>query len=194
MTELILIRHGETEYNREMRFLGHMHLPLNEEGREQARKLMPVIADEMPDRIYCSDLERCVETAQIILPGRDIEYTGALREMDFGVFEGLTYSEIKEQHADELSLWENNRAGHRITGGESFTDMAERVLEQMRIITGQREGKYVIISHSGCIRTILSHYILGTVGDTWRFMVDNCKVSRLVTGDDYAYLKSLNEK
>jgi len=212
MKEIILIRHGETEYNKSGRFSGSTDVALSLKGIEQATRLTSLLTGEAIDSLYSSDLQRCVETGRGIECG-DIIFTDSLREMDFGHWEGLTYKEIGERYPEEMAIWEKDWSGYRIPEGESFADMAARVLDKFeRIIKQEKEsvpegtlqagtspegpsGKIVIVSHGGCIRAILGHYIIGSINASWRFFIDNASVTRLcVTDNGFFYLKSLNER
>jgi alpha-ribazole phosphatase len=195
MTEILLIRHGETEYNKTGRFAGSSDICLNDTGLEQAAKLTATLLNESMDKIYSSDLKRCLETGSGLNGEKVI--CESFREMDFGRWEGLSYVEIKEKYGDELRMWEKDWTGYKITGGESFNEMAGRVLKKFGEIIAslnKEENKIAIITHAGCIRAILGHFIIGSVKDSFRFQVDNATVSRLFLNKDYFYLKSLNER
>ena len=122
--------------------------------------------------------------------------------MNFGRWEGLTYEEIKSKYPDELENWEKDWLGFVINEGESFNIMSRRVIRKFEEIVEKHKSsgnaKIAIVSHSGCIRTILGHYIIGSVKDGWKFCVENATVSRLRllkdnNDKDYYYLMSLNE-
>jgi alpha-ribazole phosphatase len=199
MFEILLIRHGETEYNSGKKFVGISDVGLNENGRLQAIKLGDALKNEAFDHIYSSDLKRCVETASYLKCANDRTFSKELREMNFGRWEGLTYDEIKEKYPDELEKWESDWINHIIREGESFSIMSRRVIGEFEKIlkrhsSNNNGGKIVIISHSGCIRTILGHCIIGSIKESWKFRVDNAAVSRLRVDKDYFYLKSLNER
>ena len=144
--------------------------------------------------IYSSDLKRAAETAEIISGGGRLEITQALREMNFGIFETLNYEELMKIYSNEFALWGSDKINYRIPQGESYSEMAERVLSFVGRILESDIEKAAIISHSGCIRTILAFYLLGSVEDTWKFLIDNCTITRLCIGKRSAYLKTLNEK
>ncbi len=191
--EIILIRHGETSYNSEGRFIGKTDIGLNRKGRSQARKLRKKLGKEEADFIISSDLTRCRETADIIFTN-DIKFTNELREMDFGLWEGLTFHEISERYEKDFTRWKKNWVKNNATGGESFSDMNSRVIGAMEKLLKKKFTTGVVVTHGGCIRSILGHYILGSPKESWRFQIDNGSVTRLNFYGDYAYLKSLNEK
>jgi alpha-ribazole phosphatase len=198
MFEILLIRHGETEYNRSNKFTGITDVVLNERGRAQVARLGEILKDEVFDHIYSSDLKRCVETGSHLKCTDNRIFSKELREMNFGRWEGMTYDEIKEKYPDELEKWESDWIEQIIYEGESFSIMSRRVMKEFEKIIKQynnnNSGKIAIISHSGCIRTILGHYIIGSIKDSWKFRVENAAVSRLCVDKDYFYLKSLNER
>ena len=189
--EYILIRHGQTDYNLQEKFQGVSDISLNAKGRKQAKKIRKKFKEENVDIIYCSDLIRCQQTAETVSPGNRIMLNKNLREMHFGVFEGLTYDEIKEHHADEYKKWKQDILDHVIEQGESFNQMNNRVIAEFENIRKNNE-KAAVVSHAGCIRTILAHYLTGDIENSWRFFIENCSITKLCFNRDYAYLKSLN--
>ena len=119
MTELILIRHGETDWNRELRFQGQVDVPLNATGHEQARRLAERLGAERlaVDHLVCSDLIRTRQTAQpvlgALLPQLHIDNVvdASLREQSFGLVDGMRVDDIKLQHAE---AWENRSEERRV--------------------------------------------------------------------------------
>ena len=116
MTELLLVRHGETDWNRDRRFQGHADPPLNETGREQANALAEELAGEEIELVYTSDLQRARETAQIVGArlGAGVVPLPALREIDVGEWQGLTWPEIEQRFPEGARLWhEQGHGGSR---------------------------------------------------------------------------------
>ena len=145
---------------------------------------------------YSSDLKRCVDTGSGIVCSGEKIYDSNLREMSFGEWEGMTYDEIKIKYPDELKIWENDWINESAPGGESFTDMSSRVITRFEEIVNMHKtsaDKIALVTHSGCIRAILGHYIAGSLENCWKFSIDNASVSRLKISNGYIYLKSLNE-
>src|SRR5213082_1136682 len=107
MTEILLVRHGETEWNRESRFQGHADPSLNELGREQAAELAAALAGERLAAVYSSPLRRALETAQIIAaPHRlDAVPVDGLREVDVGSWQGLTRDEVEHRFPQQFRRW-----------------------------------------------------------------------------------------
>ena len=97
-TRLILIRHGETDYSTEKRYCGLTDVCLNKRGIEQAEGLCQKLGEEDVDKVYSSDLRRASEFAKIVFKNKEIEPAPEFREINFGIFEGLTYEEIMARY------------------------------------------------------------------------------------------------
>lgn len=160
MTELILIRHGETDWNRELRFQGHVDVPLNATGHEQARRLAERLAAERPvvDHLVCSDLIRTRETAtpslQVYFPEQAIDTLTdpALREQSFGIVDGLRVDDIKADHADAWERWLRFEADYGMPGGETTRQFHARVMDALRRIAQQHAGRTVmVVTHGGVL-------------------------------------------
>ena len=160
MTELILIRHGETDWNRELRFQGHIDVPLNAIGHEQARRLAQRLAADRPDvhHLVCSDLVRTRQTAQpsleVLFPQARIDTLtdSSLREQSFGVVEGMRVDDIKEQHADAWVQWLRFEADYGMPGGETTRQFHTRVMDALRRIALQHAGRTVmVVTHGGVL-------------------------------------------
>ena len=154
MTTLLLVRHGETDWNRDQRWQGHSDTSLNEVGREQARALAETL--DRPDRIYSSDLARARETAEIIGEhvGVPIEVDPRLRERRFGAWEGLTAAEIEERFAADLARWRSGE-GPGASDAEDFTAFAARVGSFVdELLARHPDERVLIVAHGGTIRVI----------------------------------------
>ena len=160
MTELILIRHGETDWNRELRFQGHINVPLNATGHEQARRLADRIAADRPvvHHLVCSDLIRTQQTAQpsleVLFPQALIETLtdSSLREQSFGVVDGLRVDDIKVDHADAWAQWLRFEADYGMPGGETTRQFHTRVMDAVRRIAQQYNGQTVmVVTHGGVL-------------------------------------------
>lgn len=153
-TDLILIRHGETDWNRELRFQGHIDVPLNDTGHEQARRVGLRLAQESVQHIVCSDLLRTQQTAapaaqQLGLP---VLTTVALREQHFGVAEGLRADEVRSQHPRAWEDWLRFQADHGMAGGETPRQFHTRVLAAFADIAARHAGQTVlVITHGGVL-------------------------------------------
>jgi probable phosphoglycerate mutase len=170
MTTLLLARHGETDWNRELRIQGSSDIALNELGHEQARRLAAELEDVELDAIYSSDLARARETAAAVASthGLEVRLDARLRERSFGSWEGLTREDIAE-------FPEGSRHD-----GESDDEVRARVLAAIEEIARSHPGQQVlVVSHGGALNT-LWHHALGVRVERW----ENCAVYKLAVRDD----------
>jgi len=186
VTELLLVRHGETDWNRERRFQGHADEPLNEAGREQARELAEALAGEKIDAVYTSDLVRARETAEILAARLEAEAVPLreLREIDVGSWQGLSWPEIEERHPEGVERWK--RDGHGWDGGESYEELGVRIVAVLRDIAARHPGQRVlVVGHGGTVRATRA-FVEGVsvVESRGRSpAIANCEVFRVVTED-----------
>jgi glucosyl-3-phosphoglycerate phosphatase len=155
VTTLLLVRHGETDWNRDGRWQGGSDTRLNDLGREQARELAEQL-DGSIDVVYSSDLARARETAEIVAAklGLEVRVDPRLRERGFGSWEGLTTDEIEEQFADSHKRWIAGE-GAGADDAETFEDFSARVNEFLADVLRLHPGEEVlVISHGGSIRVI----------------------------------------
>jgi alpha-ribazole phosphatase len=152
----IWIRHGETEANRAKRYSGQLDEPLTEMGKRQAVRLSRQLAKKGLDAIYASDLQRCVDTAQVIAaahPTLTVHATPALRECSFGAWEGKTYEELMRTDAEWVGKWLDNPFFHAPPGGETLHDLDRRLLAWVRETEQRHQGGTVcVVSHGGPLR------------------------------------------
>jgi broad specificity phosphatase PhoE len=141
VTTILLARHGETDWNRDGRFQGHADPPLNDRGREQARRLAETLDGEPLDALYASDLRRAAETAAIVGAklGLEVSLEASLREIDVGSWLGRTREEIGDEPWD----------------GETYDHHRERVLQALRRIEELHpSGRVLVVSHGGSLRRV----------------------------------------
>ncbi|MDQ2966963.1 MAG: histidine phosphatase family protein [Actinomycetota bacterium] len=155
MTTLLLVRHGETDWNRDGRWQGGSDTTLNDLGREQARSLADQL-DGNIDVVYSSDLARARETAEILAAklGLEVRVDPRLRERGFGSWEGLTTPEIEERFADSHRHWCAGE-GAGADDAETFENFSTRVNDFLADVLRLHPGEEVlVISHGGSIRVI----------------------------------------
>jgi probable phosphoglycerate mutase len=155
MTELILIRHGETDLNRELRFQGQLDVPLNATGLEQAQRVAERMAGEPPQVLVSSDLQRALQTAQAVstrVRQLDPVLDAALREQHFGIVEGLQVADIKARHAQAWEQWVRFEADFAFDGGESTRVFHARVLAAIRALAQHHAGQTLaVVTHGGVL-------------------------------------------
>jgi broad specificity phosphatase PhoE len=158
-----VFRHGETDWNAEGRFQGHIDIPLNDRGREQARGLIPRLQPFGVQAILSSDLSRAHETARIVAEGLGIPVftDGGLREAFLGHAQGMTYDEILEQFGEDVTgRWRSDHptdADVSYPGGETGTQVMARVFAAIESFVA-REPAYDhigIACHGGVIRRMM---------------------------------------
>jgi broad specificity phosphatase PhoE len=154
-TTILLVRHGETDWNRERRFQGHADTPLNEAGRRQAGELAERLRDEGLTAVYTSPLRRAAETADIVAEhlGLEAEELEALREIDVGDWQGLTVDDVRERFPGRLE-----DAGHSgWPNGETYDQLSARVLPALVGLEQRHHGDRVLgVTHAGPIRAALA--------------------------------------
>ncbi len=190
MKQLILIRHGETEYSRMGRFCGESNPLLNRRGVEQAAHLGSILATEQIDLISTSPLNRCIETAVPIGVGREIQIEDDLREISFGIFEGKTSDECERDLPLAWKMWCNE---HYIDGAELPSSFEKRVKQILKRFEKSDAETVVIVTHGGVIRLMLSYLLWGNSKNQWRVKVEPGTIARVEIDDGFAFLKSLNE-
>lgn len=181
MTTLILIRHGETEWNRIGRWQGHADVPLSDLGREQARRVAArLLAEEQQfDHIYASDLARAFETASIIASalGLPVHPLIELREMHVGAWSGLTRPEIRDRYPEQWSLYTAGGDGPRGGHGETNVALRARVVGILeRLVHDHPNQRLLVLSHGGPIRTLVSH-IERLTGMPTDLQIDNTSIT-----------------
>lgn len=153
-TELLFIRHGETDWNRQQRFQGQIDVPLNATGHAQAQRLAARLAAEPFDAFFTSDLTRARETAAplALAWGRQPDTVPGLREQSFGVLEGLDVPTIKQQHAALWQEWLEHRADFALPGGESLRQFHARVLQAVgQIVAAAPARRVAVVTHGGVL-------------------------------------------
>jgi len=157
MTELVLIRHGETDMNRELRFQGQVNVGLNAIGREQARRLAERLAGETADAVYVSDLLRAWQTAEPIAGGLALDPvpdTG-LREQAFGLVDGMRVDDIKREHPEAWQNWLRFDEDFAMPQGESTRVFHARVMEAVqRVVAAHPAQTVLVVTHGGVLDMI----------------------------------------
>jgi alpha-ribazole phosphatase len=198
-TRLLIVRHGQTDWNIDGRFQGQTDIPLNQTGVEQAQSISRRLASESPDAIYASDLQRAWETAKIIhkslLPERACPLIAEprLREMCFGEWEGLTYAEIKMRQPRLLQRWESDLEHNSPPNGETLLELVKRVQEAHEsILTAHPNASVMLVAHGGPLQMLISQALGVPPGRFWQFHLYNASFSELHVYPEGAMLNLLN--
>ncbi|MGF7057056.1 histidine phosphatase family protein [Brassicibacter mesophilus] len=158
MNKLYLIRHGESEWNILSKVQGQNNVNLTKKGIEQATKAAERLSKEKIDEIYSSDLDRAYDTAKIIADKLklDVKKLQELREIKFGVWEGLTSSEIKENYKNEHMIWMTEPHKLQLPEAERLIDVQERMLKGVNKLMKENKDKNIlIVSHGSAIKALI---------------------------------------
>jgi 2,3-bisphosphoglycerate-dependent phosphoglycerate mutase len=186
VTEILLARHGETDWNRDNRFQGHADPPLNELGREQARVLAEALAGEPFTAIYTSPLRRAAETAEIVaaLHGLRPRPVDGLREVDVGSWEGLTREEVARRFPEQFQRWLDHGPGWE--DGESYDEMGRRSVATLLELAEQHPGERIVaVTHGGPIRAAFAFANGTTHAEARRIgpLIGNCFLAAFAVED-----------
>ena len=185
LTRIIAIRHGETAWNVDTRIQGQLDIGLNDKGRWQAQQAARALAQEPMDAIYASDLMRAHDTALAIAAQANaspvVRKHKGLRERAFGKFEGQTYAEIEAQWPDESRLWRIRDPHFAPPGGESPTQVMERVAQTVNEIAAGHPGQQIVLVAHGGVMDMLYRRATGqgvSAPRTWD--LGNAAINRLL--------------
>ena len=177
-TKVILIRHGETDWSYQKRYCGFTDIDLNEKGRQQARRLLKRLSKEKIHKVYSSDMKRTLQFAKIVFKDLPAEELLDLREMNFGIFEGLTYKDIMEKYPKVYREWLGNPLDIIVPRGESLKTLVRRVRKALKRILSQNSDKKVaVFTHGGPIRVILCDILELDLKEVWKIEQELASIS-----------------
>jgi broad specificity phosphatase PhoE len=203
MTEILLVRHGETEWNASEIFRGRADVPLNKNGKKQARLLGEYLRGEKIDAVYSSPLQRAVKTAGAIAGAQSLQVINApeLIDIDFGDWQGLPVVEVKQKYPQEYQEWLIAPEKAKIPGGECLEDVKNRVLPFVEKTASAHVGKKVVLVSHRVVHKVLISALLG-IGNSGftRVKLDTAGITRfrydkgiwiLISHNDTSFLKSM---
>jgi probable phosphoglycerate mutase len=185
-TRIIAIRHGETDWNAAMRIQGQLDIGLNDAGRWQALRLAEALADEALDAVYSSDLARARETAQAVAgnAGLEVRTDVGLRERGFGVFEGLTFAEIKQRFPEPARRWRQRDASFGPEGGETLTAFHCRAVASVTALAAKHRGQHIaVVAHVGVLDALYRAASRVALDAPRTWAVGNASINRLLASD-----------
>ena len=196
--KLLLIRHGQTDWNIARRFQGHSDIPLNQTGIKQAKALAERLSSQHIDALYSSDLQRALETAKIICKSEWHSYLlhsdSRLREINFGSWEGLTYKEIKEKYPAALAERENDIYKNAPPNGETLEQLCARVQSMLdELYARHKDQAVLIVSHGGVLQILLCLALKIKPTMYWQFHLSTASLSEIALYPDGAILNLLND-
>jgi len=191
--KLLLIRHGQTDWNLAQRFQGQSDIPLNEVGRKQAQALAERLSVEHFDAVYSSDLQRATETARIICRS-EFHSDSRLREVNFGDWEGMTYDEIKAKYPETLTAWEADIFKNAPPHGETLEGLAVRVQSMLDELREKHEDQNVlVVAHGGVLQTLICLALKLPPTMYWQFHLSTASLSEVAFYPAGAILNLLND-
>jgi len=182
LATLLLIRHGETQWNAQARIQGHRDIALSERGVRQAHRLARFLAAQAIDAVYASDLVRASQTAQPLADalGLAMRLDARLRERGFGLFEGSTYEEAQANWPTEYAVWRRRDPAHALPGGESYLAARARVLQCLDEIARGHAGETVAVVTHGGVLDIVYRTAYGIPWETPRsHLLPNASINRV---------------
>ncbi|MFC1908008.1 histidine phosphatase family protein [Chloroflexota bacterium] len=179
MTEIILARHGETEWNVEGIFRGRIDIELNETGIKQTELLAEYLSDLKIDAIYSSPLKRVLKTAEVIAGYHklNIEIAPGLIDFDYGEWQGLPHQEVRDKYRELYAEWTKNPHLVTMPAGESLNDVRKRAIRLVDNIMAEYEGTVVLVSHR-VVNKVLICALLGLDNSHfWDIRQDTCGIT-----------------
>lgn len=204
MTEIILARHGETEWNVAEVFRGRIDVELNEAGKKQAELLAEHLSDLKIDAIYSSPPKRAIKTAEMIAGYHklDVGVAPGLIDFDYGEWQGLPHQEVKDKYKELYTEWIKNPHQAKMPAGESLAEVRERTVSVVDNIIAKHEGTVVLVSHR-VVNKVLICALLGLDNSHfWNIRLDTCGITTfayeneqfvLTKHNDTSYLKPLQQ-
>ncbi len=197
MTKIILIRHGQTEWNRVERFRGRADIPLDETGLAQAEATGHRVAGEWhPAAVYSSPLSRAVKTAEAVARHFELSVRPhfGLIDIDYGEWQGLSPEDVRQRWPEELTAWYTKPHLARIPGGETLEELRARAMQTVNGLVRIHPGDTIVLVGHTVINRVILLGVLG-VGNArfWRLRQDTCAINVIEFGDGEYTLVSLND-
>ncbi len=197
VTRIILVRHGQTAWNRDERIRGRSDIPLDETGLEQARATARYIAARWPlTAVYASPLQRAMDTARAIAAAQGLEAQplDGLLDLSFGEWEGLPIPEVQTRYPDLWQAWMTAPHTVHFPGGESLDDIRERSMAALRDVVGRHPGETVALVAHRVVNQVLLCAVLGLGNDHfWQIGQDTCAVNEIEWNGRFYRLTLMND-
>lgn len=196
VTTFYLIRHGETEGGEVKRYKGTIDVPLSEKGVKQMERVAEYLRRVTSLKaIYTSNLSRALKSAEIIAEPHSLNpiVVPDLRERNFGLWEGMSFDEIREKYPREFDAWAGNPLKFSPMGGETTLEMQKRVINALDEIIRNHNGEHIaIVSHGGVNRIILCHILDIPLENIFRIEQDYGALNIIEFWDGYPVVTLMN--
>lgn len=197
MTTIILVRHGQTEWNRIERFRGRADVPLNTTGLAQAEATGERVATKWtPVAVYSSPLSRAVRTAEAVAVHFDlpVQIHPGLADIDYGAWQGLTPGEARQRWPEMIDAWYNRPHLAHIPDGEALDELRQRAMKTVKELSARHAGETIVLVGHTVINRIILLAVLGLENDRfWHIRQDTCAINVFETDQDDFTLVSLND-
>jgi len=196
MVRVILVRHGETDWNRREVFRGRADIELNQRGRQQAKALAAPIKDIQIDAVYSSPLRRAVETAEAIAQphGIPVKIDQGFTDFHYGVWQGLPHDEVRQRYPEMYKDWVERPHTLKVEGGESLRMVRRRSMRALADIVERHDRQTVVIVAHRVVNKVMLCAILG-LGNShfWRIRQDTCALNVFEWSEGQYIMQSLND-
>ena len=194
MSVVYLVRHGETDWNRERRYQGNQDIPLNDRGIEQAARLRHRLDREPLDVIFVSPLQRARQTADILNADRrlPIEVLPLLRERSGGAWEGQLYSDLGAASLEDMQRREV-REGIVPPGGETLAQVADRAELAWAEVLRQGAERTLVVAHNGFLHALIGRLLGMPLANYWQIKIDTCSLTIVEVRPDGPEFLTINE-
>ncbi|MGQ9632156.1 MAG: histidine phosphatase family protein [bacterium] len=197
MTKVFLVRHGETDWNREEVFRGRIDVPLNERGLAQARALGEALRSQKIEAIYSSPLSRALKTAEIVAEFQgDVEVRAerGFIDIDYGEWQGLPHEDVKGKYPELYEAWQDAPQTVRFPGGESLDAVQDRALAALGGVIRTNEGRTVAVVAHRVVNKVLLCAILGLDSSHfWLIRQDTCAINCFESSERGYIVRLLND-
>jgi broad specificity phosphatase PhoE len=196
MVNIILVRHGETDWNTEQVFRGRIDVPLNQVGLSQAEAVGHFLKGRDLDALFSSPLKRAFETARMLAKGRNLEIVAeeGLIDINFGLWQGMSHQKVREDFKDLYSRWISEPHKVIFPEGESLREVSARSQKVLDTIVKNNPGRTVVLVSHRVINKVLLCSVLGLkLSHFWNIRQDTCAVNCFEYKKGNYYLTLLND-
>ena len=195
MTTIILIRHGDTDWNVEEIFRGRADVELNETGIKQAQLLAKYLEDVPIEAIYSSPLKRALKTAEItaISHNANVIPSQELIDFDYGKWQGLSQDAVKDKYKTLYEKWLKKPHLVKMPKGESLDDVRKRAVSLVDQVTARHEGTVALVSHRVIHKVIISALLGLDNSHFWNIKLDTCGITTFIYSEKRFVLEKHND-
>lgn len=186
--DIVFVRHGRTRINQEGRYGGFLDTEISEEGIAEIKRTEEHLRDIEFDAVYASPLKRAVQSASILRS--DFIVDDRLREMNFGIFEGLSYKETLERYPNESKCWGEDYINYCLPDGESMKQVYDRTMDFIKSMDKSMK-RVLVVTHGGIIGCALSSMFNGC-GDFFKFKIVHGTATVISVSEDFSFIKGMN--